>query len=276
MMGNPSSFQLALITGATSGIGLELARLLAKQGIALILIGRAAEVLAHLAAELSKSIVVETMALDLTQSAEVQQLVNVIHQRQPDLVVNNAGLGLYGEALEYPTQMHLNLIELNVATVTALTLEAVRTWRTLDRKGVVVNLSSVVDELPFPLSSTYAASKAFVTRFSESFDLECQPYGIRVLAACPGVVQTCFRERAGGSQLAVTGGVGKPMTAAFAAAQIWKQLQVRRQKYYFDWRYRLLRRVAFLLPSKWVAAINRRAIERFHPIGPLITISKDE
>ncbi len=274
--GPRTTFHRAVVTGATSGIGLELSRLLAQHQTPLLLVARSQESLKQVAQELHSAVPVETLAVDLTLPLEREKLVAYIHQHSPDLIINNAGFGLYGEALEYSSKKHLDLIELNVSSLLELTLEAVRTWRTQEMKGVVINISSAADELPFPLLSTYAASKAFVTRFSESFDYECIPYGIRILAACPGVVQTNFRQRAGGAAESTTAGAGRPMSALFAANEIWKQLQAGTQTHYFDGRYRFLRRLAMLIPRRWVAAINRHAIEQFHPISPFLKIPVKE
>ena len=191
-------FKCALVTGATSGIGEAVARLLAEKGIPLLLTGRQKERLDQLAEELGKRVAVETFVADLSSPHEREILLAKIRERAPDLIINNAGLGLYGEAVKYPNAKSLEIVQVNVEALVDVAIEAARTLLAAKRPGVILNVSSAISQLVSPGFTIYGATKAFVNHFSESFDWELRGRGIRVLAACPGVVKTNFRERAGG------------------------------------------------------------------------------
>jgi len=233
-------FKLALVTGASSGIGEALCYLLAEKGIPLIVSGRNPDKLLELKEALHIS--VEVISADLVDPSERAKLVSVIQEQIPDLVINNAGFGLYGEATAHSTEKQLHILKVNGEAVLELSLEAARAMQDAGKEGVVMNISSVAAFQVFPTFAVYAASKAFVNLFSESFDLEMRPYGIRVLAACPGVVATNFRVRSGGSKEGATG-----MTATFAANEIWKQIVQRKPIRIFDWKFRF---ATFL--TKWI------------------------
>ena len=262
-MDNIPPFSLALVTGATSGIGEELSRLFAKKGINLLLSGRNQEKLEALKGELSGLVKVEMLQADLNQPQERNRLIEKIHKLSPDLVVNNAGVGMYGDALCYPTQDSLDLVEVDVKAVLELSLEAARTLISLQKTGVILNVSSTAAFPIFPGFSVYAASKAFLNKFSESFDEEVRPYGVRVLAACPGVVATHFRERAGGRNPSYWERK-QTMSVAFAAQEIWKQIEKRKKIHLFNWVYRLLITLTMILPKPWVAKLLHKIIGGRH------------
>src|SRR5687768_9770759 len=193
-------FTLALVTGSSSGIGESVSRLLADKGINLIIHGRKQEKLEEIAKELRQKVQVTIVNADLRYPEGRKTVVDCIHNLKPDLVVNNAGGGLYGEALSHETSSSVNLLELDGVAVLELSLEAARTLVSEGKKGVIINISSAAAFLIFPWFAVYSACKAFVVQFSESFDEEMKPYGIRVLTSCPGVVSTKFRESSGGKR----------------------------------------------------------------------------
>ncbi|MEX1012442.1 MAG: SDR family NAD(P)-dependent oxidoreductase [Waddliaceae bacterium] len=237
--------QTALVTGATSGIGKELCHLLLKQGVSLIATGRDAK-------ELEKYEGAITLISDLTQVEDRKKLVSLIHEKKPDLVINNAGIGLYGDALDSPISDQMQLVEVNINALTELTLEAVKMMSAHQKMGVVLNVSSVAGFLPFPGNAAYAASKAFVTNFSVALDFECREKGIRILAACPGMVDTAFRTRAGGKEPHVSkSGV---MSARYAANQILWQIKKRKPVHIFDWKYRVgVFLMTYILPTAFTS-----------------------
>ena len=254
-----NSFSLALVTGATSGIGEAVSRLLAQKGIALILTGRQKEKLDSLSAELK--VPVETVAADLSLPKERAVLAAKIRERVPDLVINNAGLSLYGDLLHSPKEKWTQMIQVNVEALTELSYEAIQALTSAKRKGVILNVASAAARVvPFPGFTVYSASKAFVVHLSESLDAETRAHGIRVLASCPGVVATALRERAGGTPLTKEE-QKKTMTAEFAAEQIWWQIERRRPVYIFNWKYRLATLLTHLLPKKWVATFTKKSID---------------
>ncbi len=250
-----NKFSTALVTGASSGIGEAVARLLAEQGINLILTGRNQDNLIRLAKELSPKVHVELLFADLRLPLERAKVVAVIRQQAPDLVINNAGLGLYGPALAYDTAEQLAILEVDGHALLELSLEAARALISFKKPGTILNVSSSAAFPVMPYFAVYSATKAFVNQFSEAFDAEVRPYGIRVLASCPGVVTTHFQQRAGGRENRPRGKI-KPMTVEFAAEQIWKQIVSGKKVHVFDWHYRLMIfLVRYVLPKKWVERI---------------------
>lgn len=259
----------ALITGASSGIGKELSRLLAEKGINLIIHGRNEAHLLELAQECKGRVQVEVVVADLADRQERMRVIEAICQRAPELVVNNAGFGLYGDALSHSTSEQMQMLEVNGAAVLEITLEASRALIRAGKKGAVLNVASAAAFPVFPAFAVYAASKAFVVQLSQSLDEETSPYGVRILVACPGMVATEFRERAGGTP-EVESGRGATMSAAFAAEQIWTQIEKEKKIHIFNWIYRLTTfLVLYLLPKHWVAKSVRNNINKRHPSNPI-------
>lgn len=242
------AFERALITGASSGIGEALTRLLSKQGIRLILAGRNTSRLEALAREVQAE---EVVTADLNQKSERRKLIEVIRKKSPDLVINNAGFGIYGDPLTLSVEEQLSILEVNAAAPFELTLEAVRALLAAGKKGVILNVSSVAGELPTPGMSAYGASKAFLTKVSEGMNTELAETGIHVLVNCPGMVATDFANRAAKKKVSVTG--GPVMTPEFAAHEIWKQIQQKKGKRVINWRYRFaLFMTTYLIPASVV------------------------
>jgi len=230
------TFKKALITGATSGIGEAFARLLASKGIALILTGRNEAKLQALTQELRA----EGVIADLGQPEGRGVVAAKIREQKPDLVVNNAGLGYYGETFQSSIDEQMEILNVNSAAVLELTLEATRLWIQTQQKGVVLNISSAVAFAPFPLLAVYSASKAFVNQLSRSMDYETKPYGIRVLAACPGRVATEFSKRAGSHTQQKSHSSHESMTPEYAAGQLWLQIEKGQNIRIFNGWYRFL------------------------------------
>jgi uncharacterized protein len=257
-------FSLALVTGASSGIGYAVCHLLAKQKIPLIITGRDLSRLQNLAEELKDAIPINIIAADLSKPEELRSLINEIHKHGPDLVINNAGFGLYGEALSYETLEHLELLNVNGMCVIELTLEAARTLLSNNKAGVILNVSSAAGMLVFPLFASYSASKALVTHFSQSFDYEMAPFGVRILTACPGMVNTSFRFRASHTSNAKSSGVS--MSPEYAAEMIWAQIKKQKRVFIFDWKTRLSIFFArVFLPTGFIARIVSNAIKKISP-----------
>jgi len=257
---NQTPFSLALVTGASSGIGMALCHLLASKGISLIITGRDATRLVQLADELSTLVPVEFFTANLA-SSERCKIIEKIHERVPDLVINNAGFGLYGEALSYDTSMQTDMVEVNSKVVLEFTLESARALSTSNKKGVILNVSSAASGLIFPCFAVYAATKTFVTQVSISLDYEMQSRGIRVLASCPGIVETHFRSRASGIE--DSSQERSSMSAEFAAKQIWRQIEKKQRVHVFDWKTRAALFLARCLPRTLLAKILMNRIESY-------------
>ena len=259
-MSQETKFSMALVTGATSGIGEALCFLLAHQGIPLLISGRDHGKLEQLVVRLQKHVTVIALVADLGVSGERKKLIEMISTYSPDLVINNAGMGLYGEALTHSTAKQLEILTVNGEAVLEITLEAARNLKLRNRPGVILNVASSAAFQVFPELAVSAATKTFVTNFSESFDQEMKPYGIRVLTSCPGMVKTAFSRRAGGVS---STGVDKElvMTPKFAAQEIWQQIQKGKAVHLFDWKYRLFTYLGNLLPKSWRIAVLRKSIK---------------
>lgn len=256
--------QLALVTGATSGIGESLARLLAQKDFELLLTGRNEEKLRKLQEELQHDVPVEVMQIDLEKSEDCSSLIKAIHTKAPDLVINNAGYGLYGEALTYSTESQKKLLQVNGMAVLEITLEASRTLISKNKSGIILNVSSAAAFQIIPDFAVYTASKAFVNNFSQAFDIEMAPYGVRVLTACPGMVATNFRERAGGHE--TEGKQTRALDPVYVAEEIWHQIKKKKPLKIIDWKYHVLTFLSHLFPKAWKTKTLRRSIsERISP-----------
>jgi len=190
---------VCLITGASAGIGAELARVFAAHGHALVLTARREPHLESLAGEIAKAgrtppVVIAT---DLGAPEGPGELAAALSARglEPAIVVNNAGIGLLGEVASLSRDDQLKVIDLNVRALTDLSL------RFLDgvvrHKGGILNVASIAGFLPGPGMAVYHATKAYVVSFTEALHQELGPEGVRVCALCPGPVLTDFFELAG-------------------------------------------------------------------------------
>lgn len=248
---------LALVTGGTSGIGKELCLLLASKGIDLLITGRNENELKSLQERLSATVSVTTLSADLDRAEGRSRITAAIHETCPDFIFNNAGFGFVGDALTYSTEEQLSILEVNIKALVEFTLEGARTLISKDKRGVILNVSSAAAFFILPGFAVYAASKTFVLNFSEAFDAEVKPYGVRVLTACPGFVATNFskrsRSRSDKKRTAV-------LSASFVAEQIWDQIEALQPVRIIDWKYRLLNFFSYFIPGRLKIWIGQRLI----------------
>jgi uncharacterized protein len=190
---------VTLITGASAGIGVELARIFAAHGHELVLVARREDRLTTLADEIAASGRPRPVVLtaDLGQHGAAAWIAGELASRglEPDYVVNNAGFGLSGGAAELSRDGQLAMIDLNVRALTDLSLRFVDSLAR--HRGGILNLASIAAFLPGPGMAVYYASKAYVLSFSEALHHELAGRGIRVTALCPGPVPTEFQARSG-------------------------------------------------------------------------------
>jgi len=185
----------ALITGASGGLGEAFAEQLAERGSHLVLVGRSEDKLQALARRLERQskITATVLTADLASSTEVEQLVSNLKTRRIDidLLINNAGFGVFQRFLETPLERQMEEIDVNVRAVAMLT-HALAPAMVARNRGGVINLSSIAGFQPLAGANIYAASKSFVLLFSEALAQELVATGVRVLAVCPGPVATGF------------------------------------------------------------------------------------
>ena len=188
----------ALVTGASSGIGEEFARQLAKNGYDLVLVARRKDRLEKLAAELSQeqATVAEIIEADLVTPEGVISVEKRLGQGDIDMLVNNAGFGTRGEFASMPLHRELEELDLNIKALVRLTHAALGTMVPRQR-GNIINVGSTGSFQPVPYMSTYAATKAFVLHFSEGVHEEVKKQGVTVTCLCPGFVMTEFQQVAG-------------------------------------------------------------------------------
>ena len=187
--------KVTLITGASSGIGEEFARRLAAQGHDLVLVARSEKALHELCDELmlKHKIMAHYVVIDLTEADAHTRLVADTdkHGFEIEWLINNAGFGSVGDFSKLDAGRELEMIDLNIRSLVALTHHYLAGMRER-RSGTIINVSSAAGFQPIPFMATYAATKAFVSSFSEAIAEENSPYGILVLTLCPGSTKTNF------------------------------------------------------------------------------------
>jgi short-subunit dehydrogenase len=192
---NPMVKPLALVTGASAGLGAEFARQLAKKNYDLILVARDKARLQELAASLPNTSC-EVYQADLTKAAELKHLEIKISSGQAlDLLVNNAGFGTFGPFHTLNIEREEEEIRLNIVALVRLTRAALGPMVAIG-KGTVLNVSSIAAFAPGTLNATYTATKAYVNSFTESIYQELEGTGVHVMAVCPGFTRTEFQDRA--------------------------------------------------------------------------------
>lgn len=208
----------ALVTGASSGIGAEFARLHARKGGDLVLTARSADKLRDLARELETEygVTVQVFTADLGTAEGPQSLIDQITQAgiRIDILINNAGFGGQGRHIDRQLDDELGMIDLNVKALVALSHHFGREMAKR-ATGRILNVGSTAGFMPGPLQAVYFATKAFVLSFSQALDHELRPQGVTVTVLAPGYVATAFADRADlhGTNL-VKGGGRTPASVA--------------------------------------------------------------
>ncbi|WP_058868128.1 SDR family oxidoreductase [Chloracidobacterium thermophilum] len=188
-----------LITGASVGIGEAFARRFAREKTNLMLVARREDKLQRLAAELAKqhSITVDVLAKDLSLPEAAGEVFEETERLnlQVDGLINNAGFGIGGRFVETDLKRNLEMLQLNIVTLTELTHRYLP-GMLARRRGVVVNVASTAAFQAVPYLGAYAATKAYVLSFSEALHEECRDQGVLVMALCPGATATEFFDTA--------------------------------------------------------------------------------
>jgi short-subunit dehydrogenase len=190
---------VTLITGASSGIGAELARVFASKGHRVVLVARRADRLTQLAGEIAggggAAPIVIPCDLEQPDACDKIAAALVAEGVEVEYVVNNAGYGLFGYAVKLDRADQLGMIAVNIRALTDLSLRF--SDQLIRHRGGILNVGSIAGFLPGPGMAVYYASKAFVLSFSEALRGELAPHGVRVTTLCPGPVPSEFQARAG-------------------------------------------------------------------------------
>jgi short-subunit dehydrogenase len=211
---------IALITGASSGIGERIALRLASSGHDLVLVARRGDELARVATlAAAAGAASETIVADLSQAADVAKVEDrILDDARPiEILVNNAGYARFGKITELDGPGEADEIAVNVTALTLLSRAALVAMAPR-KSGGILNVSSIASFLPLPGFTTYAATKAYVRNFTLALHEEAKPFGVKVTCVAPGVTPTGFQERGG---LSSTSGVPGPLlTSADLVARV--------------------------------------------------------
>lgn len=193
-----SNGQIAVVTGASSGIGRAIAVELASRGYDIIATGRDEKALSELAAEIAAAndSQVETIVADLAISTDRKRLAAMLASKKIDVLVNNAGSGVKGDFADTSIDDELALIEVQVAATLELSKALLPAMKD-SRSGIILNVASVYAFAPVPQQAVYSAAKSFIYSFSSSLRDEVRHSGVTVSVLAPGITRTAFRTRAG-------------------------------------------------------------------------------
>jgi short-subunit dehydrogenase len=260
-----SSKGTALITGPTSGIGLDLAALFAAGGHDLVLVSRNADKLDQLAAELKRKhgIQVTVIACDLSEpdAPARLQLELELAKISVDVLVNNAGYAQYGAFLETDADQERRMMQLNMVTLTELTKRLVPEMVKRGR-GRVLNVASTAAFMPGPLMAVYYATKAYVLSLSEALASELEGSGVSVTALCPGPTRTGFQARAQMESSRLV--KGKIMDSATVAKIGYRALMAGKPLVIPGFGNQVQAMAPRLIPRSAMPAIVKRAQARIH------------
>ena len=259
----PDSGSVALVTGASSGIGLELSRLLATDRYELAIVAKQPERLAQVARELTTQYgarVVE-IAADLSDPAAPAYIARELKRLglTPDVLVNNAGFGLRGLFTEIDLGEQLQMVQVNVTALTHFT-GLMLPGMLERRRGHVLNVASTAAFQPGPLMAVYYATKAYVLSFSEALANETSGSGVTVTALCPGPTATGFQKRAGMEGTRLFG--GGVMDSAAVAREGYEGMMRGARIVIPGLRNRLLAQAVRFTPRRVVTQIARSLQER--------------
>jgi short-subunit dehydrogenase len=257
---NGSSGKTALITGASEGLGRDLAELFARDGHGLVLVARNESRLNELAGKLREEfgVTAEVIAEDLSVPGAAQRVMDRVGGRAIDFLVNNAGFGTHGMFAESEVASQVGMLEVNVVALTHLT-RLVLPGMIERRAGRIMNMASVAGMLPGPMMAVYYASKAYVISFSEALANEMDGKGITVTAVCPGPTVTEFQKRAGIEASAL---FKRNVMTSMAVAQIGYRAMMRGKRVAVTgWSNRFMAMGMKFMPRRLTAAVARKLNE---------------
>jgi short-subunit dehydrogenase len=254
----------ALITGGSGGIGYELAKLFARDRYNLVLVARSADKLNPVAGELQGQfpVAVKTIALDLAAGPATKSLFDQVQGEGVvvDVLVNNAGFGVFGEFAQMTEEEILGQIQLNITALTQLTRLFLPSM-VARREGKIMNVASTAAFQPGPLMAVYYATKAYVLSFSEALANELAGSAVVVSCFCPGATDTGFQKRAGMENSRLFKKIGA-MNAEVVARDGYRGLMAGKVLVFSGAQNWLLAESVRFAPRKWVTAISRWVAEQ--------------
>lgn len=244
---------IALITGASSGLGEEFAKQLAEKGFNLILTARRKERLIELKEKIQKScdVKIKILCYDLSDEKQCEELYEKVKNLNIDIVINNAGFGLFGKFTDTDLDRELKMIDVNIKAVHILTKLFLKDFRRRNY-GYILNVSSIAGYMAGPLMSTYYAGKNYVLQLTKAIsqELKHDKVNVYVGALCPGPVNTEFNQVAG-AEFAV-GGATSSETVRYAIKQMFLRKTIIIPKY----EIKALAALSKILPSKLLLTLS--------------------
>jgi short-subunit dehydrogenase len=250
-----------LLTGASGGIGYELAKLFARDHHNLVLVARSADKLAQVANELQVyGVTIKTIAVDLATPLAPRFLFDQLQDTPIDILINNAGFGAHGEFARMSEQEILGQIHLNITALTELTRLFLPAM-VQRRSGRIMNVASTAAFQPGPLMAVYYATKAYVLSFSEAIANELRGSGVTVTCFCPGATHTGFAQRAGTENSRLFKQVGA-MSAEKVARDGYRALMAGRTVAISGAHNWVVAQSVRFAPRKMVTALSRWVVEK--------------
>ncbi|MCA8909337.1 MAG: SDR family oxidoreductase [Rhodospirillaceae bacterium] len=251
---------ITVVTGASSGLGLEFARLAAAEGQPLLLVARRTDRLEALAAELRDrhGVPVACRTCDLADRGQTEALARELADMPVGILVNNAGFGLRGRILRQDPAELAGMVDVNITAVTLLA-RAVAPGMVQRGGGGILNVASLAAYQPGPNMAVYYASKSYVLSFSEALWEEFRRYGIRVTALCPGPTETEFSTRAGAASTPLFTGRGNKAPDARSVAEAgWQALARGRRVVVPGFGQKVYAGLSALLPRRPILSMVRK------------------
>lgn len=259
-----------LITGASGGIGEAIVNKLAERQQNLLLVARNAQKLEKQCMEIKEEfgIHIDFIAADLSKAETAQQILEETQKRGLNItmLINNAGIGSGGEFSALTLQSELDLIQLNISSLVALTHLFLLPMQKR-KNGVIINVASMAAFMPIPYMATYAASKAFVRSFTQAITQECAYYDVNVMLFCPGLTKTNFNSAAG-----IDNEIGKGLSSDYqstptqtpeeVANEVMKALDKNKQVAVSGAMNRLATKLIALIPNSFITRMFARSYRK--------------
>lgn len=239
----------ALITGASSGMGADMARVLVEEGYEVILVARRKTRLEKLAKELGDKATI--IVKDISSTYNCMELYNEVKKEDIDILINNAGFGVFGEFSDIDLNSELNMLDVNIRAVDMLCKFYLKDMIKKDR-GIILNVSSSAAFMSGPLMSSYYASKSYVYRLSLAIreELRRRKSKVQISVLCPGPVKTKFNDRAG-----VEFGV-KALSSSYVARYAVEKMFSGKTIIIPGFKMKFVKFIVRFLPDKFVTRIN--------------------